>query len=79
MDPDASGRDQVVSDVAAGTALLEIVGGDGGKAQGIIKLSEGQEAGVGGDGGAAKLQLDFGVELEPERGLFVVTHRVPPR
>ncbi len=76
---DCRSRDQVVSDVAAGTAFLEIVGGDGGKVQGIIKLSEGQQSGVGGDGGTAKRQLDFGVELEPERGFFAVTHWVPPR
>ena len=25
-----------------------------------------------------KFQADFGVELDPERGLFAVTHRVPP-
>ncbi len=25
-----------------------------------------------------KCQADFGVELEPERGLFAVTHGVPP-
>ncbi len=57
-------RDQVVLDVTSGTAFLEIVGGDGGKVQGIIKLSEGQQSGVGGDVGTAKLQPDFGVELE---------------
>jgi len=33
-------RDQVVADVAAGTAFLEIVGGDGGKVQGVIQFSE---------------------------------------
>ncbi len=49
-----------------------------GKAQGIIKLSNGQESGVGSDGGTVKLQTDLGVELEPERSLFAVTHRVPP-
>ena len=68
----------MVADVAAGTAFLEIVGGYGGKAQGIIQLSNGQESGVGSDGGTVKLQTDFGVELESERGLVAVTHRVPP-
>ena len=47
----AEQRDQVVADVAAGTAFLEIVGGYGGKAQGIIQFSECQQSGVGGDGG----------------------------
>ena len=47
----AEQRDQVVADVAAGTAFLEIVGGDGGKVQGVIQFSEGQQSGVGGDGG----------------------------
>ncbi len=78
MDPDASGRDQVVSDVAAGTAFLEIVGGDGGKSQGIIQFSEGQQSGIGGDGGAVKFQADFGIEPEPEGSFFAVTHWVPP-
>ncbi len=73
----------MVADIAAGTAFLEIVGGDGCKVQGIIKLSEGQQSGVGGDGSSAKLQADFGIELEPERGLFAVSgkevaSRLPP-
>ena len=68
----------MVADVAAGTAFLEIVGGYGGKVQGIIQFSECQQSGVGSDGGTVKLQTDFGVELEPKRGLFAVTHRVPP-
>ena len=55
----------MVADVTAGTAFLEIVGSNSGKAQGIIQFSEGQQSGVGGDGSTAKLQLDFGVELEP--------------
>ena len=47
----AEQRDQVVEDVAAGTAFLEIVGGYGGKVQGVIQFSECQQSGVGGDGG----------------------------
>ena len=42
----------MVADVAAGTAFLEIVGGYGGKVQGVIQFSECQQSGVGGDGGA---------------------------
>ena len=38
----AEQRDQVVTDVAASTAFLEIVGGDGRKVQGVIQFSEGQ-------------------------------------
>ena len=68
----------MVADVAAGTAFLEIVGGYGGKVQGVIQLSECQQPGVGSDGGTVKLQTDFGVELEPERGFVAVTHQVPP-
>ena len=56
----------MVSDVATGTAFLEVVTGDTGQTQGIIKLSEGQQSGIGGDGGTVKFQPDFGVELEPE-------------
>ena len=43
----------MVADVAAGTAFLEIVGGYGGKVQGVIQFSECQQSGVGGDGGNA--------------------------
>ena len=53
-------------------------GSNMGKAQGIIQLSNGQESGIGSDGGTVKLQTDFGVELEPERGFVAVTHQVPP-
>ena len=42
----------MVSDVAAGTAFLEIVRGYGGEVQGVIQFSECQQSGVGGDGGA---------------------------
>jgi hypothetical protein len=48
-------RDEVVSDVATGAAFLDIVGSNMGKAQGIIQLSNGQESGVGSDGGTVKL------------------------
>ena len=53
----AEQRDEVVADVAAGTAFLEIVGSNMGKAQGIIQLSNGQESGVGSDGGTVKLRV----------------------
>ena len=56
----------------------DIVGINMGKAQGIIQLSNGQESGVGNDGGTVKLWTDFGIELESERGLVAVTHRVLP-
>jgi hypothetical protein len=36
-----------------------------GKAQGIIRFSNGQESGVGSYSGTVKFQADFGVELEP--------------
>jgi hypothetical protein len=68
----------VVSDVPAGTAFPEVVVGSVGQTQGIIKLSEGQETGVGGDGGTVEFQPDFRIELESQRGLFAVTHQVPP-
>ncbi len=74
----AQQRNQVVLDVAASAVVLEIVGGDTGQVQGIIKLSEGQQSGIRGDGGAVKFQADFGVEPEPEGSLFAVTYWVPP-
>ena len=65
----AEQRDQVVADVAAGTAFLEIVGCYGDKVQGVIQFSEGQESGVGGDGGTMELQPNLRLELEVE-GVF---------
>ncbi|MCH7605748.1 MAG: hypothetical protein IH962_01205 [Chloroflexi bacterium] len=41
-------------------------------AQDMIQLSDGQESGGG------RSQEDSRVELEPERGLFAVTHQMPP-
>src|SRR5918999_2480696 len=72
-------RNEVVLDVPAGAAFLEVVARRAGQGQGFIQFPEGQEAGVGGDGRALKFQADFGVEMESERGLFGFTHRVPPR
>ena len=67
----------MVADIAAGTAFLEVVGRNAGKAQGIIKLSEGQQSGVGGDVRTVEFQADFGVELESEGSLFAVTNDGP--
>jgi hypothetical protein len=58
----------VVEDIASSTACPEVVAGDTGQVQSVIKLSEGQQSGVGDDGGTVKVQADFGVELEPQRG-----------
>ena len=60
---------QVVEDIASSTAFPEVVAGDTGQVQGVFKLSEGQQSGVGGDGNTVKLQVDFGVELEPKGDL----------
>ena len=67
-------RNQPVADVAAGTASLEIVGSNSGKAQGIITVSEGQQSGWQ----HRETPIGLGVELKPEGGLFAVTHQVPP-
>jgi len=48
-----NGRERSDAGVAAGTAFLEIVGGDLGKVQDIIQFPNGQEFGVVGDGGSA--------------------------
>ena len=55
----------MVLDVAASAVVLEIVAGDTGQVQGVIKFSEGQQSGIRGDGGTVKFQADFGIELEP--------------
>jgi hypothetical protein len=56
-----------MADVTAGATFLEVVVGSVGQTQCVIKLSEGQKTGVGGDGGPVKFQADAGIELEPER------------
>ena len=48
-------------DIATGTAFRDIVAGDTGQVQGLIKLSEGQQSGVGGDVRTMEFQADFGV------------------
>jgi hypothetical protein len=68
----------VVLDIPASATIFEVVASGTGQTQGLIQFPEGQETGVGGDGGAVKFQADSGVELEPEGSLFAVTHRVPP-
>ena len=50
-----------MEDIASGTAFLEVVAGDTGQVQGVIKLSEGQQSGVGGDVRTVEFQTDFGV------------------
>ena len=59
----AQQRNQVVLDVAAGAVVLEIVAGDTGKGEGLIKLSEGQQSGVRGDGGTVKFRGALGLNL----------------
>ena len=49
----------MVLDVVASAVVLEIVAGNTGQIQGVIKLSEGQQSGIRGDGGAVKFQADF--------------------
>jgi hypothetical protein len=71
-------RDELVLDVATGTAFMEVIVGCFGESQGVIELATCQESCIGGDGSTVKFQADFGVEFEPERGFFAVTHRVPP-
>ena len=69
----------MVTDIATSAAFLEVFASDTGQAKGLIKLSERQQSGVRGDGGTVEFQADFGVELEPQRGIYAVTHRVPPK
>ena len=44
-----------MEDIASGATFLEVVAGDTGQVQGIIQFSNGQESGVGSDGGTVKL------------------------
>ncbi len=50
-----------MEDIATGAAFLEVVAADTGQVQGVIKLSEGQQSGVGGDVRTVEFQADFGV------------------
>jgi hypothetical protein len=42
----------------------------------IVEFAIGQQAGVGGDAGAVKLELQVAVEIEPERTVDCFTRRV---
>jgi hypothetical protein len=72
-------RHQLVSDVAAGAALMKVMGGSFCQPKGLIKLTAGKESSIGCDNGAAKLYPDFGVEFQFERSIIAVTHRVSPK
>ena len=48
-----------------------------GQAQRIIHLAVGQQPAVGGDRGAAELQQQTTIEIEPQSALICFTRRVP--
>ena len=59
----------MVEDIASGTAFPGVVTRDAGQVQGVIKRSECQQSGVGGDGNTVEFPADLEVELESEKDL----------
>ena len=51
----------MVLDVMASAVVLEIVAGDTGQVQSVIKLPKGQKSSIRDDGGAVKFQADLGL------------------
>ena len=70
---------QSVLHVATAPTLLQTLTRRLRQSQCIIQLATGQQSGVRGDGGTAKLQSYTAVETELGAGVGAFTHWVPPR
>jgi hypothetical protein len=68
-----------MASVFAGARIGERIGTRVGQAHGIVQLAVGQQAGIGGDRGAAKLQHQPAVKIEPQRLAARFTRRVRHR
>ena len=60
---------QPMATILAGARVGQRLGTRAGQAQRIIQLAAGQQPGVGGDRGAAELQQQTTVEIEPQSAL----------
>ena len=67
-----------MENVFARSTPLEIFFSGVGQTKGVIKFSACQQSSVRSDDRALKIQTNFRVKVELERGLFIVTHEVPP-
>src|ERR687891_211818 len=67
-------RYQMMLHVPARSAVLEGVSSQAGHAQGVVKFADGQEAGVGGDGGTTELQAHSAIEMHSELSVGIFTH-----
>ena len=61
--------DQCMAAVLAGACVGELLARHRAEAEGIVELSIGQQARIGSDGGAAKLERQSAVEIEPENAI----------
>ena len=67
--------DQRVAAVLARSGAGETLSGDRCQPKRLIKFTKGEQTGVGRDLGAVELQLQAGIEGDPESGSFCVTRR----
>ena len=75
----AQQADQPMATVLAGARVGQRIGTRVGQAQRVIQLAIGQQPGIGGDRGAAKLQHQTTVEIEPQSAPVRFTRRVRHR
>jgi hypothetical protein len=66
-----------VTTVLAGACIRQRIGRRVGQAQRVVQLVVRQQPGIGGDRGAAKLQHQLTVEIEPQSALIRFTRRSP--
>ena len=57
--------DQGMATILAGAGVSERAACHGAEAEGVVKFAIGQQAGIGRDDGAAKLERQSAVEIEP--------------
>ena len=68
---------QRVARVLAAAAIEELGDRDLGEPEGVVELTVGEQAAVGGDPGTVEFELDPAVESGPQRQLSGFTRRVP--
>ena len=61
--------DQRMATILAGACVSERAACHHAEAEGVVEFAIGQQSGIGGDGGAAKLERQSSVELEPENAI----------
>ena len=62
--------DQRMAAVLAGARIGEHLAGHRAEAECVVEFAIGEQSGIGGDDGAAKLQRQAAVEIEPESTRF---------